>query len=1184
MRGFKSFADKIEIEINSGITGIVGPNGSGKSNIADAIRWVLGEQSAKTLRGGKMEDVIFSGTAQRKPLGMAEVSLTFDNTSNQLGIEYSEVTITRRMYRSGESEYFINKTPCRLKNIKEIFMDTGIGIDGYSIIGQGKIEDIFNNRGEDRRLLIEEAAGIVKYRSRKEEAEKKLENTNQNLIRIMDIIQEIESRIEPLRLQSEKTKKFLELKEKLKEMEISSYVFQIDSLESEISSLEQQKNIISEQVKTYTKEKQEIDENYRCTYSKLEEIESSIDMLQKNIFQAQNAIEKKEGELGICNEKILNALENIKRLRGEITNVEKNIQVKTKDLEKNKETLNQRQELKQASQRILQEKLKDLKNVSDRLQEKENDLEKTKGSVIEVLNAIAYKKTELNNLQNLYDHMIKRLEQIHKEDGMLISERLQLIQEKENLEKQYERVQKDIESIEKDKREIQSKIEEWNRIGEHMKEESDAIKEKLQEQLTKKNLLQDMEKHHEGFHKSVKNAIAYAKKDPFLKNRVAGIVAELLDVPKGLETAIEVALGSAVQNIVCKTAQDANQMIQFLKKSRLGRATFLPLDSIQQNFDVERAACELFCNSKGFIGFAVELVKFPQMYQSIFHYLLGKVIIVDKIENGISLFQKGQFKYKIVSLDGDVINPSGAITGGSYRARPSNLLSRRREIEELQESIAHLELQHAHKMKNYLEKQASLEQFKKELHLKEILSNEKEITRIELKNRNEQLEKEIKRYDENRTRLHIEATQLEKNCVDMEMEIKIKEKEIEKLMEDEKKIKNTVEDEKSAYAIERETKEKLEREVTQLRIEATSLEQKHAHLLKNMEVIHKELEELQCAREDKQQELKRLEQKKATLLDHFERLKIELKDTDVLKQQYELNIVQLKEDKETFSKTVFEIQKQMEKNRQTLDELHESCHKIEMRLARLEIQKESLQNKLWDEYQITYLQALDYKNQVLDLSETSKHIRILKTQIVNLGNVNLNAIEEYDALMKRYQFLSEQREDLQDGIRMLKKVIQEMESIMRNKFLDTFEKIQMNFNDVFQELFGGGKATLQLKEGEDILKAGIEMIIQPPGKKLQHLSLLSGGEKALTAISLLFAILKVKPTPFCILDEIDAPLDEANAHRYVRFLKNFSKETQFMIITHKKTTMEAADALYGVTMQKQGISSLISVRLTEKAS
>ncbi|HHY91557.1 MAG TPA: hypothetical protein GX503_07810, partial [Clostridiales bacterium] len=823
-----------------------------------------------------------------------------------------EVTITRRMYRSGESEYFINKTPCRLKNIKEIFMDTGIGIDGYSIIGQGKVEDIFNNRGEDRRLLLEEAAGIVKYRSRKEEAEKKLENTHQNLVRIMDIIKEIESRIEPLRLQSEKTKKFLELKEKLREMEISSYVFQIDSLANEINSLEQQKNIISEQIKTYTTEKEELDENYQRAYSKLKEIESSIELLQQNIFQTQNAIEKKEGELGVCNEKISHASENMERLQGEITNIENTIQMKTKDLEKHKEMLNQHQAFKQTSQHVLQKKIEDLKNISDRLQEKENDLEKRKGSIIEVLNAIAHKKTELNNLQNLYDHMRKRLEQIHKEDGILISERLQLIQEKENLKKQYERVQKDIELIEKDKREIQSKIEEWNHIEKRMKEENDALKEKLQELLTRKNLLQDMEKHYEGFHKSVKNVIAYAKKDPFLKNRVAGVVAELLDVPKGLETAIEVALGSAVQNIVCKTAQDANQMIQFLKEGHLGRATFLPLDSIQQNPDIEKTDRDILCHCKGFIGFAVELVKFPQMYQSIFHYLLGKAIIVDKIENGISLFQKCKLKYKIVSLDGDVINPSGAITGGSYRAKSSNLLSRKREIEELQENIAQLKSQYEHKMKSYLEKQANIDQIKEEFHLKEILSNEKEIARIELKNRNEQLEKEIKRYNESRTRLHAEAVQLEKNCADIEGEIQIKEKEIEKLLEDEKTIKNRIEDEKNAYAVERETKEKLEAEVTQLRIEATSFEQKYAHLLKSLESIQKELEELQCAKEEKQQELERLKEKKSTLLARFEQLKIELKDTDVLKQQYELNIVQLKGDKEAFSKAVFEIQKQME--------------------------------------------------------------------------------------------------------------------------------------------------------------------------------------------------------------------------------------------------------------------------------
>ncbi|QXM05893.1 chromosome segregation protein SMC [Crassaminicella indica] len=1180
IHGFKSFADKIEIEFEKGVTGIVGPNGSGKSNISDAIRWVLGEQSPKTLRGSRMDDVIFAGTTKRKPVGMAEVSLTLDNESNKLPIDYSEVTVTRRVYRSGESEYYINKSLCRLKDIKEMFMDTGVGVDGYSIIGQGRIDEILNNKSENRRLLFEEAAGIVKYRSRKEESEKKLENTNQNLIRVDDIIRELQSRIEPLKVQSEKAKSFLELHTELKDLEINLFINEIETLKYDIEALKEQQDIIRNQLYHYAENKKEIEGKYEENKKNIEQIDETINQLQNNIFEAVHLMERKEGELVLCNEKVFNITENTARLSNEMKEIDENKKQLSVQLDEMKEKFKIESEELENKRICLENKLKDFNKVKNVLEKKEEDMEKSKGTVIEILNSIAAIKSEMHSLIALQNNIIKRQNQV-EEDKKNIENELDLLKKEEDtVHAQLKKMKIDFENLKKERNITVLDIESLNSTIKENKEKEENLRQKIQEQQTTKKLLEKMENEYEGFHKSVKNTLIHTRNNPSLGKGIYGVVTELINVPKGFEIAVEVALGSAMQNIICETTNDASRVIDYLKKNKLGRVTFLPKD----RFNKKSFHKDELEDIKGFIGFAIDIIDFPKEYENILHYLLGRVVFVDKIENGIILAKMKKNKYKIVSLEGDIINPSGAITGGSYRSKTLNILSRKREIEEINSSIKVLSVEYEKIMKRLHEDEKKLTALKEQLSEQEQSLKEKEIAFINTENKKNQLKKEMKNYQDMMQRFLFEIEQLAIDHNETEKNIEIKNIKIEKLQMKEKEIQDRVSNSKSSYDEERLQKEKLSSEVTNLKIEIASLEQKKKHIYQNMNAVELKMKELDDLKNHKQTEIDKLMKNKKLLLEQLNILEIEMKDADVLKKQCEFNLGQEKAKRKEAHKNFEEVEEKVKKINQMVASLQDSLHKIEVKLTRLEIQQESYFNKLWESYEVTYAEALTFKKEDINLSESSKRIKILKKKIKDLGSVNLNAIEEYKAVMERYEFLTGQKEDLTAAIDSLKKVIKEMENTMRIQFKENFEKIRVHFNEVFKKLFGGGKAELRLENEEDILSSKIEIIAQPPGKKLQNLSLLSGGERALTAIALLFAILKIKPTPFCILDEIEAALDDANVYRYADFLKEFSKETQFIVVTHRKGTMESADALYGVTMQEHGVSKLVSVKLTEKVS
>ncbi|MFZ5966349.1 MAG: chromosome segregation protein SMC [Bacillota bacterium] len=1180
IQGFKSFADKIEIEFEKGVTGIVGPNGSGKSNVSDAVRWVLGEQSPKTLRGSKMEDIIFAGTTQRKPVGMAEVSLTLDNAENRLPIDFSEVTVTRRVYRSGESEYYLNRSLCRLKDIREVFMDTGVGIDGYSIIGQGRIDEILSNKGEERRLIFEEAAGIVKYKTRKTEAEKKLENTNHNLTRVDDIVDELETRIGPLEKQSEKAKRYIKIREELKLLEINLIVHELESLKYKIDELKEQEEIIDRQLQDDINNKKELENEYKSVKLQIEELDQSISQMQDQLYSIKHTLEKKDGEIGLCNEKIKHIFNDMDRLNQEIHGIDTNNEMLEVQLNTMKSELGDKSE----AYNDLKEQLNNKMNIFNELNQsqiyQEEKIEKSKSQVIELMNEIATKKSEINSIMSLMSSIQKRTAQIENDKLDLLEKRTQLSSTKEDITLNGEKIQKELNDHINHKKELHRKFNETQNHFDQLKKEKYGIQQKMSEYQTKKKLLDEMQKDYDGYHKSVKNTLIHTKNNPVLGRGICGVVAELIHVPKEYEIAIEVALGGAMQNIVCEMADDASRIIHYLKKHNLGRVTFLPLDSIKSSPSYSGTLEK----SKGFIGFASDMISFDAKYKEIFQNLLGRVILIDKIDNGIHIAKMTGFKYKIVSLDGDIINPGGAITGGSYQGKSSNLLSRKREIEELETAIQNKQMHLETCMKTLQQVEAShnrlIEEMKKiDEHVKQI-----EIALINNENERKQVDKEDLILEENMNKLLIEVKQLNLDQEEMNQSLNEKKKEILDLEKKQQSIQDSIVTFKSDYDTEKNTKDELSIEVTNLKVEIASIEQQKRNHELNIRNLEQKIQEQKNEAITKRKETEALSDQKKSLLDQLDLLKIEIKDSDVLRQQFEFNLSQQREKRKAIHDKYDELDIQLNRVNQKVSDLQDSRHKIEVKRARLEIQQETYCNRLWEEYEITYLEALDYKNETINLTESTKQIKTLRNEIKELGTVNVHAIEEYKEVTERYTFLKEQKEDLIQAKQSLQQVIKEMENIMKDQFIEYFELIKENFDQVFRKLFGGGKAELKLSDENEVLTSGIEIIAQPPGKKLQHLSLLSGGERALTAISLLFAILKIKPTPFCILDEIEAALDDANVYRYADFLKEFSKETQFIVVTHRKGTMEAVDALYGITMQEHGVSKLVSVKLTERAS
>ena len=1175
LQGFKSFADKTVLEFMPGITSVIGPNGSGKSNISDSIRWVLGEQSMKSLRGSKSEDIIFAGTQNRKSLGFAEASIVIDNTDGKLPIEFSEVTVTRRIYRSGESGYYINKTPCRLKDVLELFMDTGIGRDGYSIIGQGKIDEILSNKSEDRRAIFEEAAGIVKYRVRKNDSEKKLEQTKLNLLRINDILSEIEVNIEPLKKQSEKAKKFLDLREELKGIEIGLFLYNIDNYKEKISEISKDMEIFINQnndEEQKMNEKQSLKEELKA---KIDEITLKIEETQNLGFEMKEKQEKINSDINIAKERITNNTENYDRYLNEIEEV--NLRIEELEEEK-KQRLEKKTSLfsnREKFAKELEEKEAELEKITTKLSSEEKKIEEKKKKVEENTDLKYEKATAINTQEVNYENLEKREKIVKNEISDTISE----LDEK-RLEK--DEISKTFYEIEAKRNDASKKLEEINEKREtslaKLKEYQDKINllsTDLRVKDSKLKFLNDMEKEKEGYIRSVKSLLLECDKDSNLKKGMHGVLANIISVPKEYETAIEMTLGQTLQNIVTDTEEDAKKLIEYLRKNSLGRASFLPIASVKG----KKVNKLIKNNLGGVIGIASDLVKVNKKYEEIILNLLGRTIIVDNMETAIVLARQNNYSFRIVTLKGDVINPSGAITGGSVATKTNNIIGRttqikelEKDIEKLNKKIQELEIEkenYEKSQEDVIEEVIGLEHIMQDTEIvyatekQKVLAVEENITRLQ--NKLESLRKEQNEIQEAKKESLETKANLEKEIEELEKEVEEISAEIKVFTDNNKDNQKYIDD--------------LNFDITNLKISVSSFDESSTSIDELIERIDQDINNNKASVENKKalrekilEDNKMLEEQIVSLNEQIEQMKQEVLTSgdkvDSLKQERI-------EKNEELTKTEEEITSEF----RIIEDLKAQITKQEVKKSKIEYELEQTINKMWEDYELTPNNVGEEYKKPENVAETTKQVKHLRDQIKALGSINIDSIEEYKQTKERYDFMCEQRLDLEDSSSKLKKVIQDMTKIMKEQFEQQFKVINKNFGEVFSELFGGGKAELRLTDEENILECGIEIEAQPPGKKLQNMTLLSGGEKAFTAIALLFAILKINPAPFCVLDEIEAALDDVNVYRFADYLKKYTNNTQFLVITHRKGTMEAADTVYGITMEENGISKLLSMKL-----
>ena len=1174
LQGFKSFADKTILEFKSGITSVIGPNGSGKSNISDAIRWVLGEQSMKSLRGSKSEDVIFAGTQARKSLGFAEVSMVIDNTDGKLPIEYSEVTVTRKLYRSGETGYFINKVPCRLKDVLELFMDTGIGKDGYSIIGQGKIDEILSNKSEDRRKIFEEAAGIVKYRTRKAESEKKLEQTKLNLLRINDILSEIESNIEPLKLQSEKARKYLDLREELKNIEVGLFLYNINEYKEKLEKIVEDIQIVENQNTEENEKMENLQKAKESLKVEIDDITSKIEEMQNLGFESTNKIEKINSEIGISKERIQNNITNKERLEKEIEEVKTRIvELENEQKQKldKKENLSQNRE---KFQKELNDKQKELEELTKKLSDKELEIEGKK-QIIE--NNTDRKYEIISEISSLDTN----LENIEKREKVTKTEIDSLTLEIDRTRDEKQEKGKDFYEIERKKNEMTTTLQEKSSQKEKsmtkIKEFDTKLNNLMYESRMKDSRLKfliETEKEKEGYMRSVKTLLVDCEKNPVLNKGMNGVLANLISVDKKYETAIEMSLGQALQNIVTDTEEDAKKLVEHLRNNKLGRASFLPVSSIRGK-KIDRIIRN---NTEGVIGVASDLVKCDKKYEQIVLNLLGRTLIVENMDTAIQIAKQNSYSFRIVTLDGDIVSNTGAITGGSIQTKTVNILGRSREIESLEKELKEIN--------NKIEK---LNKEKKEYTesvtdvIEEVTRLEKELQDIEVSYAAENqkmlnIEDGITKLEERREKLKKELEGLAKQKIDNRTEKEQKEEEINYLNEEIEKTSKIVEE----FALNNKDNQKyiddLNFDITNLKISVSSFDESGTSIDEMVDRINKDIELNKSGIENKEknisevlEENSNLEQKITDLENEIIKIKSDVENSS--------NIVEsLKNDRLEKSEKLKSSEQKINDEFNVIEELKGQIVKLDVKKTKLEQDLEQVVNNLWIEYELTPNNAEGF-DKPQNVQKAARDVNLLRNQIKELGSINIDSIEEYKKTKERYDFMCEQRLDLENTGAKLRKIITDMTQTMKQQFIEKFAQINKNFNEVFVELFGGGKAELKLEDEENVLECGIDIQAQPTGKKLQNMMLLSGGEKAFTAIALLFAILKINPAPFCVLDEIEAALDDVNVYRFAEYLKKFSKETQFLVITHRKGTMEAANTVYGVTMEENGVSKLLSMKL-----
>lgn len=1173
LQGFKSFADKTILEFKPGITSVIGPNGSGKSNISDSIRWVLGEQSIKSLRGAKSEDIIFAGTQNRKSLGFAEASIVIDNSDGKLPIEYSEVTVTRKIYRSGETGYYINKVPCRLKDILELFMDTGIGKDGYSIIGQGKIDEILSNKSEDRRHIFEEAAGIVKYRVRKAESEKKLEQTKLNLLRINDIISEIESNIDPLKMQAEKAKQFLDLREELKNIEVGLFLYNIESYKEKLEQIVKDIEIMENHKQEEVEKQEKLQKNKDDLKIAIDNLTSKIEEVQNLGFESSNKIEKINSEISISKERIINNNQNEERIKNEIKECEERIEELEEEKKQKVEKKDSLFSNKEKFEKELDEKQEELKKIMEKMSTKELEIEGKK-QLLEKYTDEKYEKSSNINAQDVnYQNIQKRQNNLKLEISEVISEldgqrdtKQELSSKFFEIENKRSKLVNEIEEVSKQKQECENKINEFDISINKIVDEMRMKKSRL-------NFLIETEKEKEGYVKSVKSILIACDRDLNLKKGMHGVLANLISVDKKYETAIEMCLGASLQNIVTENEQDAKKLVEYLRKNNLGRASFLPITTVKG-----KKIDKIKSKTNGVIGIASDLINTDKKYRQIVESLLGRTVIVDDMDTAINLAKQNSYSFRIVTLKGDVINPSGAIQGGSVQTKTVNILGRSKEIEELKNNINLLDEKvkalQEDKVK-YQESVSSVIETAKEFEksLQEI-----DITYATEKQKILAIEEKIDSSQIRLSKLKQESKKNEEQKIEIQNNKEEEKRKIEEIELEVQKLNEVIQEFASLNKDNQKYVDDLNFDITNLKISVSSFDESGTSIDEMILRINQDIENNKKSIENKNNELNVKNEENKELNNKITELNNEVIEIKNLVANSSTKVEELKASRLKNNEELAKIEKDISSQFDVIEDLKEHCVKIDVKKTKLEQDLEQVINTLWEEYEITPNNAGDYKKPDNVLT-TQKQVNTLRNNIKDLGSINIDAIEEYKKTKERYDFMCEQRLDLDVTAGKLRKIIYDMTETMKNQFSEKFKQINKNFSEVFVELFGGGKAELILNDEDNILECGIDIKVQPPGKKLQNMMLLSGGEKAFTAIALLFAILKINPAPFCILDEIEAALDDVNVYRYAEYLKKFSNDTQFLVITHRKGTMEAADTVYGITMEENGISKLLSMKL-----
>ena len=1174
VQGFKSFANRLVFEFHNGITGIVGPNGSGKSNIGDAVRWVLGEQSAKQLRGGKMEDVIFAGTELRKPVSYASVAITIDNSDHALPVDFDQVTITRKVFRSGESEYLMNGSACRLRDINELFYDTGIGKEGYSIIGQGQIDRILSGKPEERRELFDEAAGIVKFKRRKAAAQKKLDDESRNLVRVNDILAELEKQVGPLEHQAEKAKEYLKLKEELKKNDVNLFLIESDEFKEELAKVNETFSIADAELKAAKAEFEKSGAEYEANEERLSCLNHTIEENSSIANQAEIDKNRLSSQIELLNEQIKSVLASDEQLNKRLDSIKERL---LDSDEEKKRLISERFKLTDRLDEMkaeCEEADNIVKSLTESIAELEENVENGKDDVIDNLNERGQIKAKLQRNVTLLEQVNIRKSELTRKLINCKSEEDTQKQNLDSLKKQLSDVREDISSIneklsdrEKNQLLIRDTINKYNT-------DINNLNRIVMGESSRLESLKNITERYDGYGSSIRKVMEQKEKN----KGIIGVVADIIKTKKQYETAIETALGGTIQNIVTDNEETAKGLITFLKQNKFGRATFLPLSAISgRDIKVDNT----LASEKGAIGFANQLIECDSEFYELARYLLGRILVVDNIDNALAIARRHNHSVRIVTLEGDMLSPGGSMSGGAFK-NSSNLLGRRREIEELETSVAgnekklkslETELSNAREKLSVVRNE--LEQLKTELQEKQLAENTSSMNLEAAEKKQEELNRAYTNSKRESEEIEVSVLQINAEIDACKIALAESERHDKELTDKINSDNAKIEQNKAELAARQAEAEKRHIELANFSQQDTFAEENIKRVLREISRLNEEADEIKDSLGSADDEIREKKENIAKIGETIAAAEAKIAEYAGItaKEREERDKVQEKQ------RELFTRREEISGRINTLDK---ECLRISSRIEKIETMRDERIDYMWNEYELTLIRAAELRDESLNNSDVlRKSITVLKADIKKLGDVNVNAIEDYKEISERYIFLKTQHDDLITARDTLIKVIDELDTGMRTQFIEKFQEIKVEFDKVFKELFGGGRGTLELEEDVDILEAGIKIISQPPGKKLQNMMQLSGGEKALTAISLLFAIQNLKPSPFCLLDEIEAALDDSNVVRYAKYLHKLTKNTQFIVITHRRGTMAAADRLYGITMQEKGVSTLVSVDLIE---